>query len=142
MVIYFAAGLEAAVGLLLMISPSFVAEALYGADLSDPGVALGRFAGTVFIAFAVACWPEVGTGKRSAAAVRGLLTYNLLATLYFLYIGLDGRQGGHGVVAGVRAARDSDDADSSCLADHWCKVRLDRRVRGPFSRRSKSAIEQ
>lgn len=90
MVIYFAAGLEAAVGLLLIISPSFVAEALYGADLSEPGVALGRFAGTVFLA----CWPEVGTGKRSAAAVRGLLTYNLLATLYFLYIGLDGRQVG------------------------------------------------
>ena len=94
MVIYFPAGLEAAVGLLLIISPSFVAEALYGADLSEPGVALGRFAGTVFLAFAVACWPEVGTGKRSAAAVRGLLTYNLLATLYFLYIGLDGRQVG------------------------------------------------
>jgi hypothetical protein len=92
--IYFAASLEAAVGLLLIISPSFVAEALFGADLSEPGQALGRFAGTVFVAFAVACWPEFGTGKRSPAALRGLLTYNLLATLYFLYIGLDGRQVG------------------------------------------------
>jgi hypothetical protein len=94
MVIFFAAALEAAVGLLLLVNPSFVASALYGADLSEPGQALGRFAGTVFVAFAVACWPEVGTGKRSAAALRGLLTYNLLATLYFLYIGLGGTQVG------------------------------------------------
>ena len=92
--VYFAASLEAAVGLLLIISPSFVASALYGADLSEPGLALGRFAGTVFLAFAVACWPEVGTGKRSPAALRGLLTYNLLATLYFLSVGLDGRHVG------------------------------------------------
>lgn len=76
------------------MGPSFVASALYGAGLSEAGQALGRFAGTVFVAFAVACWPEVGTGKRSPAALRGLFTYNLLATLYFLYIGLDGRQVG------------------------------------------------
>jgi hypothetical protein len=92
--IYFAASLEAAVGLLLIIRPSFVASVLFGADLSETGQVLGRFAGTVFIAFAVACWPEVGTGKRSPAALRGLLTYNLLATLYFLYIALGGRQVG------------------------------------------------
>jgi hypothetical protein len=60
-------------------------------------VVLGRFAGTVFLAFAVACWPEVGTGKQSAAAVRGLLTHNLLATLHIPYIGLAGRQVGMAV---------------------------------------------
>lgn len=92
--VYFAASLEAAVGLLLIVSPSFVAEALYGADLSAPGLALGRFAGTVFIAFAVECWPEAGTGRRSPAAMRGLLAYNLLATLYFLFVGLFGEQVG------------------------------------------------
>lgn len=48
----------------------------------------------MFIALAVACWPEFRTGRRSPAALRGLLTYSLLATLYFLSIGLDGQQVG------------------------------------------------
>lgn len=116
--VYFAASLEAAVGLLLIVGPSFVAEALYGTDLSEPGLALARFAGTVFIAFAVACWPEGGTGRRSPAALRGLLTYNLLATLYFLFVGRP--TGRHGAVAGVRAACGADDVAASRLAHGRC----------------------
>jgi hypothetical protein len=48
----------------------------------------------VCLPFAVACWPEFRTAKRSPAALRGLLTCSLFATPYFLYIGLGGRQVG------------------------------------------------
>ncbi len=94
MLIFFAAGLEAAVGLLLLVSPSLVASSLFGAELPEPGQALGRLAGITLLALAAACWPQPGTPKHSIGALRGLLTYNLLATAYFLYVGIDGRWAG------------------------------------------------
>jgi hypothetical protein len=95
--IFFAAGLEAAGGLLLLVSPSLVASSLFGAELPEPGQALGRLAGITLLALAAACWPGwpgPAAPKHSLGALRGLLTYNLLATAYFLYIGLDGRWAG------------------------------------------------
>ena len=94
MLIFFAAGLEAAVGLLLLVSPSPVASSLFGAELPEPGQTLGRLAGITLLALAEACWPGPAAPKHSLAALRGLLTYNLLATAYFLYVGIDGRWAG------------------------------------------------
>lgn len=88
---FFAAALEAATGLVLIVSPSLAATLVFGADLSGPGLSLGRLAGIALLAFAVACWPASGGDKQHGPAARGLLTYNLLATVYFLFVGAAGR---------------------------------------------------
>jgi hypothetical protein len=46
-------------------------------------------AGFALIALGVACWPGDAANGR-AAAVRALLVYNSLATLYLLILGLGG----------------------------------------------------
>ena len=68
--------MEAAAGLALIVAPSLVAELLIGSDLSAPGAAVGRVAGFGLCGLAL---------SRSA---RGLFLYNLLAALFFLYLGL------------------------------------------------------
>ncbi len=72
----FAAAVEAAAGLGLIVVPSLVAWLLTGSDLSAPGAAVGRVAGFGLCGLAL---------SRSA---RGLFLYNLLAALFFLYLGV------------------------------------------------------
>lgn len=72
----FAAAVEAAAGLALVVVPSLVAWLLIGSDLSAPGAALGRVAGFGLCGLAL---------SRSA---RGLFLYNLLAAIFFLYLGV------------------------------------------------------
>jgi hypothetical protein len=83
--ITFSACVEAVTGLVLIIDPSMVAWLLLGAELSDSGQAVGRVAGFALLALAMACWPE--RERTSRAATRALLTYNLLAAIFFLYLG-------------------------------------------------------
>ncbi|MGZ3499502.1 MAG: hypothetical protein ACXWNJ_15735 [Vulcanimicrobiaceae bacterium] len=87
--IAFAAAVEAVTGLVLIINPSLVVWLLWSADLSEAGRALGRVAGFSLLALGLACWPgELVSPMR--AATRGLLTYNVLATVLFLYLGVRG----------------------------------------------------
>ena len=72
----FAAAVEAAAGLALIVAPSFVAWLLIGSDLSAAGAAVGRVAGFGLCGLAL---------SRSA---RGLFLYNLLAAVFFLYLGV------------------------------------------------------
>jgi hypothetical protein len=84
-----AAVLEAATGLALMIHPPLVTRLLLGDGVSGAGMALGRVAGLALLSLGLACWP----GRESASntpALRALLTYNLLATLYLAYLGIGG----------------------------------------------------
>ncbi len=90
--IFLAVAIEAAVGFALIVNPSLAASLVFGGGLSAPGEAIGRLAGIALLALAVACWP--GAAKRSGPDLRGLLAYNLLATIYFLYVGIDGRSVG------------------------------------------------
>jgi len=84
-----AAVVEAATGLALMIDPPVVARLLLGDGVSGTGLALGRVAGFGFLALGLACWP--GSEKLSGSpALRGLLCYNLLVTIYLLYLGVGG----------------------------------------------------
>jgi hypothetical protein len=82
-----AAALEALTGLVIAISPSLVAWLLFGVHLDAAGEAVGRVAGFALLALSLACWPANVT-TTAAASTRGLLLYNLLAAIFFLYLGL------------------------------------------------------
>ena len=81
-----AAGFEIIVGLILVASPSLAARFLLGAELAAPGEAVGRVAGFALLGLGLACWPQPASSNRRALA--GLLTYNVLAMTFFLYLGI------------------------------------------------------
>jgi hypothetical protein len=84
-----AAALEVAIGLALIIDSSLIARLLFGSGVSGTALALGRVAGLGFFSFGLACWPS-SEHRSQAPALRGLLCYNLLVTIYLLYLGILG----------------------------------------------------
>jgi len=81
-----AAAVEAAAtGLILLLSPALFGRLIFGAELSEPGQALGRLTGIVLLGFALASWPKPTTKPTLA-----MFIYNLLATLYLCYLGIEG----------------------------------------------------
>ena len=89
----FSAGIEAITGLVLIIDPSIVAWMLLGTQLSASGEAVARIAGFALVSLGLACWPQRGPATR-ASSVRGLLTYNALAAIFFIYVGVRGEFAG------------------------------------------------
>jgi len=89
--LHVAAVIEAATGIALMIHPPLVTRLLLGDGVSGAGIALGRVAGFALLALGLACWPGVDSADAKSPALRGLLTYNLLATIYLAYLGIGGR---------------------------------------------------
>jgi len=85
-----AAALEAATGVVLMLHPPLLARLLLGSDVSGAGMVLGRVAGFALLSLGVACWPDRDAASSSAPALRAMLTYNLLATLYLGSLGIGG----------------------------------------------------
>jgi hypothetical protein len=83
-----AAALEAVTGLALTIEPSFVARLLLGADVSGPGVVMGRVAGFALVSLGLACWPSRDVANRDSLAVGAMLTYNLLITCNLIFVGI------------------------------------------------------
>lgn len=81
-----AAAFEIVVGLILMASPALVARLLLGAELAAPGEAIGRVAGFGLLALGLACRP--GSALPNRHTLVGLLTYNVLAAIFFLYLGI------------------------------------------------------
>src|SRR5258705_3324153 len=79
---------EAATGLALMIDPPAVTQWVLGAQVSGAAVALGRVGGFGLLSLGMACWP--GRNGASAPAFRAMLSYNLLVTLYLVYLGVRG----------------------------------------------------
>jgi len=80
----------AATGLILLVSPGLFGWLILGAELSEPGQALGRLTGIALLGFALTSWPDPTV--RSVA--RAMLTYNLLATIYLCYLGIVGKSVG------------------------------------------------
>lgn len=78
---------EAFTGLALLISPSLVIQLLLGAEVSGVGVVISRIAGISLIALGLACWPSRDAG-RHVPALRGMLSYSMLASLYLIYLGV------------------------------------------------------
>jgi hypothetical protein len=77
---------EAATGLALLAYPPIVVQLLFGTEIAGAGVLASRVAGISLVALGVACWPG-GVVKQG---LYGMLIYNLLVTLYFVYVGLGG----------------------------------------------------
>ena len=81
-VLIFAAVVEAATGVALLIVPSLVGQLLFGVELTGIAIPVARVAGIALIALGVACWP--GT------PLVGMLTYSAAVTLYLAYVGFAG----------------------------------------------------
>ena len=84
------ASIEAATGLALMAVPSVVVRLLLGGEISGASIPLGRVAGFGLLSLGMACWPGRDPAGNPAPALRAMLTYNSLATLYFLGLGIGG----------------------------------------------------
>ena len=85
-VLNFAAVGEAGTGLALLIVPSLVGRLLLGEELTGIAIPVARVAGIALVALGVACFSAGEAGR----GLSGMLTYSLLATLYLVYLGLDG----------------------------------------------------
>jgi hypothetical protein len=79
----FASGLEIATGVALSLSPTFVVRVLFGAGLSDGGIAVGRVGGFALLSLATACWPHKDA---LAPATRAMFLFNLLTAVYLGYL--------------------------------------------------------
>jgi len=78
-----AAAVEAAAtGLILLLAPVLFGRLIFGAELSEPGQALGRLTGIVLLGFALTAWPD----PSARSVTRALLAYNLIAMLYLCYL--------------------------------------------------------
>jgi hypothetical protein len=85
-----AAAVEVAAGLIFIVSPSLVVRLILNADLNPAGEAVGRVAGFGLLGLGLACWPGSTPVSGKSAAARGLLAYNLLAAILFIYLGVRG----------------------------------------------------
>lgn len=86
-ILAFAAVVEIATGLALIVDPALVIRLLVGATAPIEDAPLGRFPGIAILALGVACWPgrqdaEMG----SPAAFRAMLLYNVLTALFLVYL--------------------------------------------------------
>jgi hypothetical protein len=85
-----AAAVEILAGLVLIVSPSLVARLLLHADLNGGGEIVGRVGGFGLLGLGLACWPASAPVSAKSAASRGLLAYNVLAAILFIYLGVRG----------------------------------------------------
>ena len=91
MLLVVTAAAEALTGLVLTIAPSLVIRLLFGADASGVTLAIGRLTGIALLGLGIACWPVRVATVEQAPALRAMSTYNVLATLYFVTLGLRGQ---------------------------------------------------
>jgi len=85
-----AAAGEAATGLALLMYPPLVVWLLFGAEIAGAGIVMSRIAGISLIALGVGCWPIHNADNGASCALRAMLSYSLLATLYLGYLGITG----------------------------------------------------
>ena len=87
-VLVLAAVSEAATGVASLIFPSLVGRLLFGAELTGVSIPVARLAGIALIALGLACWPCIEATDIPTRALRAMLCYSLLATLYLAYLGI------------------------------------------------------
>lgn len=85
-VVAVAAAVEIAAGLILAVIPSVVARLVFGADFTPAGTAICRIGGFGLFGLGIACWPV--SALVNVTAVRGLLSYNVLAAVLFAWLGI------------------------------------------------------
>jgi hypothetical protein len=84
-----AATSEALFGLILLVYPLIVIRLLFNSEIGGAAVLMSRIAGIALIALGVACWPDRDTLR----AFLGMLTYGVLAMLFFIYVAVNGGVG-------------------------------------------------
>jgi hypothetical protein len=85
-----AAAIEVIAGLVLIVSPSLAARLILHADLNAAGHVIARMGGMGLLSLGVACWPRSGTPAGKSGTACGLLVYNVLAAILFIYVGIRG----------------------------------------------------
>ena len=80
-VLIFAAIVEAATGLALLIVPSLAGQVLLGEQLTGIAIPVARVAGFALIGLGIACWP--------GPPLAGMLAYSALVTLYLSYLAFE-----------------------------------------------------
>lgn len=90
----FAAIVEIATGLALMIDPAIVVRLLLGAGEASHGMTLARVAGIAMLALGVACWPGQPRAENGAQGFLALLIYNVLIALLLTYLSTVDHTGG------------------------------------------------
>ena len=80
---------EAATGLVLIVYPAFVVRLLFGGDVAGAGDVMSRIAGISLVGLGIACWPPP-----LGSALAGMLTYSAGATLYLVFLGVNGQWAG------------------------------------------------
>ncbi len=90
MLLTLAAMIESATGLALIAVPAVVVRLLLGGEISGASIPLGRVAGFGLLSLGMACWLGPDPACHTAPALRAMLTYNTLATLYLLWLGIGG----------------------------------------------------
>lgn len=84
----FAAIVEMATGLALMIDPAIVVRLLAGTTLSGGGMPLARFPGVALFSLGWACWPRRAFVEVNAQAYQAMGIYNVLIAIYLAYLAL------------------------------------------------------
>ena len=78
-----AAVLELATGVAFMIGPSLCAQLLLGEALTGVSLIVGRVGGISLFSLGLAYWPRRGA---THSALSAILAYNVLLTVYLLYL--------------------------------------------------------
>jgi hypothetical protein len=76
--------IESTTGLAAIAIPSIVIQLLLGVEVSGAALIISRLAGIALLGLGIACWPTLNTTQ----AGRAMFVYNLLAAIFFVYIGL------------------------------------------------------
>lgn len=97
----FAAVVEIATGLVVIIDPAIVVALLFGTDIAGPGIAIGRCFGISLLALGLACWPARQHVESRTKALPAMLLYNALIALYLAWLGTLGNMRGALLWSGV-----------------------------------------
>ena len=90
----FAALVEIATGIALVIVPAFVIAVLLGENGTGQGLLLARFLGIALVGLGTACWPGERRAGFDSKTFQGMLIYNLLAALLLASVGTVGPTAG------------------------------------------------
>lgn len=86
--------LEIVTGIALIITPSVVSWLLFGSQISGTTIIIARIAGFALLGLGLACYPISDNLSSSSQVILGLLTYNLLIPIYFIYLVIKGESVG------------------------------------------------
>jgi hypothetical protein len=82
--------IEIATGLVLIAIPADFARLLFEGELTGVGVPVGRMAGLGLLSLGIACWPGRDPAQGTGPALRAMLVYNPLATLFIASLAIRG----------------------------------------------------